>query len=445
MKKIFLLLILVFSSSLFAQEWDDDDFFFDDDDGIIEIDTSTVDARASEISHGALFETGSIKIGGSFTTTLGTTTVLYADDDENFWDHIKNTTLTPTLSAYLTLDARPTQTLRMYTKFGLAYPFTSSIGVDSNFNFSVSNWLSMKELFTDFSIADRAFFRFGLHTVTWGTGYFFSPVSDIINTSSIDPENTSAQVSGSVNLRTQITFPGTQNCIWAYIIPSTNFNNSYTTESYIKDTALAAKGDLVFGGWELGIGAFWKYENAPKATFTATGSIINGKVNLFGEAVYQYGAAAEWSEDTSWKDKTSIVQATIGAYYIWKKPEITIAAQYYYDGNNKDQAHQYFTHGHNIAAVVNFANIFDVPNITGTVFTMMNIGKEKLTEAQENQLASYGLSSTYLSSVTLSGMITYSPINDFSLTGGPYITWKDFDSKPTVSLKLTASLGGGKF
>lgn len=445
MKKIFLLLVLVFSSSLFAQEWDDDDFFFDDDDGIIEIDTSSVDQRTSELSHGALFETGSIKIGGSFTTSLGTSTVLYADDGETFWTHLEDTTLTPSVSAYLSVDARPTQTLRMYTKFGIAYPFVSSIGIDSGFNISVSNWLNMKELFTDFSIADRAFFRFGLHTVTWGTGYFFSPVSDIINTSSIDPENTSAQVSGCLNLRTQVTFPGTQNCLWAYVIPSTKFTNSYTAETYFKDTALAAKGDLVFGGWEIGVGGFWKYENAPKATLTATGSIINGKVNLFGEAVYQYGAASEWSDDTSWKDKTSIVQATIGALYIWKKPEITIAVQYYYDGNNKDQAHQYFTQGHNIAGVMNFANIFNIPNITGTAFTMMNFGKEKLTESQENQLASYGLSSTYLSTLTLSGMITYSPFNDFSLTGGPYITWKDFDSKPTVSLKLTATLGGGKF
>ena len=32
------------------------------------------------------------------------------------------------LSALLTVDARPTQNLRMYTKFGFAYPFASSIG-----------------------------------------------------------------------------------------------------------------------------------------------------------------------------------------------------------------------------------------------------------------------------------------------------------------------------
>ena len=79
----------------------------------------------------------------------------------------------------------------------------------------------------------------------------------MINTSSIDPENTSAQVDGSLNLRTQIVLPNTQNCLWFYVIPSTDFKPETTADTYLRDTALAAKADLVFGNWEFGIGGFY--------------------------------------------------------------------------------------------------------------------------------------------------------------------------------------------
>lgn len=190
MKKIFFLVLLSFTFlPMFAQESDDDLFFFEDD-GIEEF-VITEDSKTEELNRGILFETGSIKIGGKFDTSLSTLTTLWADDDENFGTHLKNTSLTPKLSAFLNVDARPTQTLRMYTKFGFAYPFeskayssatTNKIGENyyyTQVQTSISDYFKVKELFTDFSINDRAFFRFGLHTVTWGTGYFYSPVSDM--------------------------------------------------------------------------------------------------------------------------------------------------------------------------------------------------------------------------------------------------------------------------
>ena len=216
--------------SLFSDDVFSEDSLFADGDGIDEV--NEVSAK-TDLSKGILFEDGSIKIGGNFTTSLETKTVLYSEEDKSFGENLKDSVLTPTANANLIVDARPTQSLRMYTKFGIQYPYTVK-GNLQNKNFfdqkvtldtqvTISDWFSLKELFTDFSIADTAFFRFGLHTVTWGTGYFFSPVSDLINTSPIDPENTSAQVDGSLNLRTQIILPNTQNCLWFYVIPSTDF------------------------------------------------------------------------------------------------------------------------------------------------------------------------------------------------------------------------------
>jgi len=473
MKKQILVLgaFLMLTAALTAQSDEDlfgsaDDDFFGDD-GIVELDeTDTTTTAAEETKKGVLFETGSIKVGGNYSTSLSNSTTLYADDEKKFSEHLSESTLTPTASAYLSVDARPSQTLRMYTKFGLAYPFTTdaysyltttdmdlsflgmpqlagvSLPYPTGVNTTVADWLQLKELFTDFSIADRAFFRFGLHTVTWGTGYFFSPVSDMINTSSINPEDTSAQVEGSLNLRTQITFKNTQDCLWFYVIPDTNFLSDFSNATYTKYTALAGKADLVFGGWEFGLGGFWKYENAPKAMITTSGSL--GKLSIFGEGVYSYGSATEWSNNKEWNDKTNIFQATIGCSYMWKTPSIMVATQYYYDGNKSDMTHQYFTYGHNIAALATFGRIFGTKDVTATVFGMVNIGKEELPDAYKTYLEAYGISS-YLSAATFSALMSYSPISEFTISAGPYLTWQKLDKAPNVALKLTCKLGGGKF
>ena len=456
---IFIVLTL-FAVSLTAQSDDDlfggdDDLFFDD--GIEEV--ADVSAK-SDLSKGVLFETGSIKIGGNFNMGLSTMTTLYADDDKDFGEHFKNTILTPSAGAYLTVDARPSQTLRMYSKFGVTYPYklqaASYASTDyvtnpytgesvpyTSIQTSVADWLSLKELFTDFSIADTAFFRFGLHTVTWGTGYFFSPVSDIINTSSINPEDVDAQVNGSLNLRTQIVIPGSQNCLWFYVIPSTDFINASTVDSYARDTALAGKADLVFGLWEFGLGGYWKYQNAPKAMLTATGSLKN--YSLFGEFVYQYGAASEWSVNTDWEDKTNIIQATAGFSRYWKNQNILLAAQYYYDSNDKDMQHQYLTLGHNIAAIANFGRIFGRTDITASLFAMANFGKDDLPDYMKALLSQNGTSASFINAMTLSAQMFVSPINELKLGLGPYITFQDYDTAPNIALKLTATLGGGKF
>ena len=429
--------------SLFSDDVFSEDSLFADGDGIDEV--NEVSAK-TDLSKGILFEDGSIKIGGNFTTSLETKTVLYSEEDKSFGDNLKDSVLTPTANANLIVDARPTQSLRMYTKFGIQYPYAVKENLQNKNIFdqavtlktqvTISDWFSLKELFTDFSIADTAFFRFGLHTVTWGTGYFFSPVSDLINTSSIDPENTSAQVDGRLNLRTQIVLPNTQNCLWFYVIPSTKFIPGTTADTYLRDTALAAKADLVFGNWEFGIGGFYKYQNAPKAMLTASGSLKN--VSVFGEFVYRYGADSEW-DDLS--DKTNIFQATVGLSRYWKNPAITLAAQYYYDGNNKDN--QYFTYGHNVAALLSFGKILGNSDFTSTIFGMVNFGKEDLPPSLSAMLPQTYAS--LINTMTLSAMINYSPLSTIKIGMGPYITWKSFDNNPTVSLKLSASLGGGKF
>ena len=432
----------------------DDDLFADD--GIDEV--TNVKAK-SDLSKGVIFDTGNIKIGGNFQTSIGTMTTLYADDDKSFGDNIKDTKITPNVGAYITVDARPNQDLRMYSKFGFRYPFSSKASYTNSplniqgkdfsgsniYKVDITDWIYLKELFTDFSVADAAYFRFGLHTVTWGAGYFFSPVSDIINSSSINPEDVEAQVDGCFNLRTQITIPNSQNCFWLYVLPAFD---------YAKNTAFAGKYDLLLGGWELGFGGYYKHNSAPKVTFTATGSIR--KLSLFGEAVFQYGSDREWNEDT---DKSAIFRATAGFMYTWKTPSITLAGQYYYDGNNftvdtnadlmylaKNPLYikEDLTKGHNVALLLSFGRIFGTTDLTASVFGMVNFGKEDLSAMVSSMLEEYGASS-FLNAGTFSAMLNYAPTKTIKMGIGPYMTFADWDKAPVVSLKLEFTLGGGKF
>ena len=48
-------------------------------------------------------------------------------------------------------------------------------------------------------------------------------------------------------------------------------------------------------------------------------------------------------------------------------------------------------------------------------------------------------------SLTSTAMLYYSPINEMKVGLGPSLTFYTFDKKPTMSLKLSATLGGGKF
>ncbi len=484
MKKSLTLLFLSFLTfALFAQS--DDDLFGDDDffgdDSIEEV----VDVSAkSDLSKGVIFDTGSIKVGGSLTAGITTNTILYSPDSTDFGENLKNTNLKPDLSAMLSVDARPTDTLRIYTKFGLAYPFENKVsgyyptdpygkvasgfvGLDADNNpvigvkttNSISDWFKLKELFTDFSIKDTAFFRFGVHTVTWGAGYFFSPVSDMINTTSIDPEDPEKQVDGALNLRTQIVFPNSQNCLWFYVIPSTDFTNQ-TAESYARDTAFAGKADILFGNWELGIGGFYKYQNAPKLMLTATGSLK--KVSFFGELVYSYGSAAEWHENTDWNDKTSIIQATAGLSYYWKEPKINLAAQYYWESNDVDFTQRISQYGHNVAVMVSKGSLFNNSDLSLAFFAMGNIGHKEATSddieamikknpmlAMElnssEKIAAAAKNASAMPTLTANLMLRYTPFTDVTVGAGPVVTFKDFETNPNVSIKLTATLGGGKF
>lgn len=466
MKKLFILFSTLFFalSPVFSQSDEelfgsDDDFFFGDDAGIIELEdlnTGSFSESKSDLKHGVLFEDGSVKIGGSFNMSLGTTTSF--KENESFKDSLWNTKLQPVANASITLDARPSENLRLYMKSGINYPYVTqgnaiifgetinlpvSIGgfpmsIPVSFltssDMSIRNMFYIKELFTDFNLGQNVAMRFGKQTVTWGTGYFYSP-ADVIN-AAIDPENPTEQVEGPLCLRTQIVFPGTQNALWAYIIPDTY---SSANEIDARKTAFAAKGDFVLGGWELGFGGYYKYDTTPRLMFTASGTLFR-KISVFAEATGCYGQPEQWTSD---KDKDFFCQATAGFMYTWKNPQITLMGQYYYNGQTDaalesvqeslsampeyaDQVSMLnFSkrNGHNLAVALNFGKIYS-SQVSASLYAITNLTKETLI----GSLA-----------------VNYSPFTNFNVSAGPYLTWNGWENKPVPAAKLTFTLGGGKF
>ncbi len=476
----------LFVTTLFAQEFDFDEDDLFGEDSIEEWDSSSADQATSDLKQGVIFQNGAVKVGGSLTASVSSSTILVTDTDEDasLKDHLYDTTLTPNLSALLSVDARPTQTLRMYTKFGVQYPYhtlaTTARNIPTplgsgmpNASTTVSDRLVLKELFTDFSAGDRAFFRFGKHTVSWGAGYFFSPVSDIINSSTIDPEHPEEQVDGSLNLRTQIIFPGTQNTLWIYLIPSNDFSTKSATV-YARDTGLAIKGEILLGDWEVGAGTYYKFQRAPITMITATGSI--SKVGLFGEVLYQYGVDSQWSEKPdSWNKKDSIIRLTAGFNYIWSDPKITLAAQYYWDSDTTDFDHTVnnlmlsfasaqagssfnaksalvgvavayqsaLTAGHNLAGTVNFGKIGTSSDWNANIFGLLHLSPT--TAEFDKLLKTYNVDADLFGYAIVKGTLSYKPISTVTLSAGPSMIWTSFNDYPKVSFDIGATLGGGHF
>ena len=100
------------------------------------------------------------------------------------------------------------------------------------------------------------------------------------------------------------------------------------------------------------------------------------------------------------------------------------------------------TYGHNFAAMVNCGKILGNTDFSASIFAMANIGKDELPPVLKTML---GDASSFINAFTGSAMLNYNGLSNMSFGLGPYITWSDFDEPPVVSLKLSATLGGGRF
>ncbi len=437
---VLLLVLFFFAFSLPAQSDDelftgsDDELFTSSDDDLfgddmfsevpVENESSDTKGAVSVSASSLIFDAGSVRFGGSLNSSLQFTAVFidpYNKDIVNaayIGDALKNTLLMPSAGVDLFFDARPKDTLRLYGKFTIQYPFETELPLGTlTMGALPSVFLpsfKVAELFTDFEYKDKVFFRFGKHTVKWGVGYFFSP-ADIINLSEIDPENPEAQREGPLSLRAQIIIPGTQTNIWTYILPDT------ATYKLI-DTAAAVKTEFVAGVYEMGFGLWYKYNRPPHAVATVSGSIA-GKVGVFAEGVFAWGKETEWltrsgdsdaGNDIAFNAMSPVFKVTAGANYYWKLPKLNFAAQYAYDES------------HTAAVSISRAE-FISKKLSLSGFGMMDLAKL-----------------TGMGSITLG----ISCFDGLSVSTGPSFTFgtvENLGGPQSISYSINVRLGGGRF
>ena len=426
----------------------------------------TGDLKTASLS----LESNKLRIGGSLNAELGlkyvwTDPYTKKSNTKEAFLNPAVAQLLPTIGANLFFDARPVQDLKLYGKFLFEFPFEKSLngalsvpksllppnGADIPISVSGSPNFKIWEMYTDFSAKDIAFFRFGKHTVKWGTGYFYSP-ADVINISRIDPEKPTEDREGPVSLRTHIVIPKTQYNIWLYLLPDTKtFKPQYT--------AGAAKAEFVFGDWEWGIGGWYRYEKAPRLITTLSGSIA-GKVAVFAEGVFAWGSDYTYYKDdaalTSYTVKNKpFFQATLGGSYSNEKSHTSIAFQYYYNGfgyKNMKAADRITDN-----ATTALKNHID-PSLQkyGDITAMGNRGQHYIAfTVAQNKIGTEDLTANLFQQFAineLEGMTTLSlnwRIFKFvQMSTGPIFTYPlspAAHTKGSIGYNLSFKLGGGKF
>ena len=362
---------------------DDFDSLFLDDDMIDVADESLM----SESPQDDLLRTDGVRWGGRIRGSISsdwTWNDVWTPDFEML-DPDSNT-LTPSIGADLFFDARPRTDFRAYGKFriettsdqgpgfaitadaltGVALPDGLTAEEDEEGNIVVTDEdgtvlftidaenleqpdapatgsppgidITVFELFSDYTWRDTLFFRFGRHTIKWGTGYFFSP-ADVLNLTALDAEDPTADRLGPVSLRAVYPFGLTGN---AYLYLITN------TGAGVRDVAVAPRVDFAVGRGEIGLGAYYQRALAPRLVVLSTASI--GEVDVFSEAVLLWGSDRvfvspanggneELVLETYEVDDRPFYQATAGARYLreWERGVSTaVIAQYFYNGEGYD-------------------------------------------------------------------------------------------------------------
>ncbi|MHB0897875.1 MAG: hypothetical protein ACYC1A_10045 [Spirochaetales bacterium] len=288
----------------------------------------------------AALKTDKVRLGGSFSGSLsptatwndlwgGTSDILFPDA----------TALALSLKSTLFFDARPSEDFRVYGSAKTSWPFSTTKTfltsvAPTSASITAPN-LSVFELFADFSLNDKVYFRFGKSTVKWGVGYFWSP-ADVINLEPINVLDATAQREGPINFRIQIPVPNTQNNFYMYTILDKSSVDFATT-------ALAAKAEFLLGNYELGLGAYYRYDTAERAMATLTGPL--GNFDVFGEAMVSRGSAKTFvtgidtsapytisTSSTSDNRESFYFSASTGFLYSSSIDNFTAVGQYYYNG-----------------------------------------------------------------------------------------------------------------
>lgn len=203
------------------------------------------------------------------------------------------------LSTKLFLDGRPDSDFRFRLSLKTGYPFTNDASVvtksgttDTKTTLKIPN-ISVWEMFTDVTVEDTLFLRFGKQSASWGASYFYSP-GDVISLTAKDAADPTAEREGPVALKATLPFPGLKTNLTGFVLVRESYFEGELPS--LENLGYALQADALVGDAQVSLGGFYQRDNAPKAVATLNtgfgflGLPILSDVNLFSEAVFSYGS-----------------------------------------------------------------------------------------------------------------------------------------------------------
>jgi hypothetical protein len=382
--------------------------------------------------------------GGSFDLTF-TTQVAWdgypAPWGRVFWQEGVSS-LTSKLAGDLFFDARPDRDFRVFGKVKAVYQYPADWDVE------------IFELFSDFQIKDLLFFRVGKQTVQWGVGYFFSP-ADVLNLVSIDVEDPEAEREGPIAVKTHLPF--TAHNAYLYLVAN-DIDKPY-------EIAVAPKLELLLGNYELGLGAFYQTDLTPKGMLTLTGPL--GDLDLFAEAMVQWGSDRTFVDfspppSTNTIEDELLFSGTAGFSYINSDWNISLFAQYFFNGQGYDEPYDYEILIEDSSDALPLPPEIPTPAIISSA-DLLYPGRHYLAASiawSELLDSAFGLSLLYVANFSdrsglINPILTWEPVDHVSLStgfrfrygqeGDEYGPNKYDPTAGPLAWTLSASLGGGRF
>ena len=339
-----------------AQSGDDtintDDLFGDTGDALIE--EPAEDTAVNDFTDDLLTSDTGVVLGGRYH--FSAEAALTEDELENPSFDSMDDTFSLDLGTTLTFDARPDDTIRVLGKAVVSYPFTSAVDKSRTF----SDVFHVTEMFSDFNIDNKVFFRAGKSTINWGVGYFFSP-ADLLNLSKVDPEDPDAELEGPVSVKMNVPF-GLNN-LYLYVIAPEGISSA-------SELAVAPKAEFVTGITEIGIGAYYQKDHSPAAMATVTTAA--GDISLFGEAVVTYGSDKTFVQDDLTLltyDDRFFYKATAGASYSWSDDlsnfDLSFTGQYMFNGEGYEDDDQDFLTANRQTVIGVINGLIPLPSLAG--------------------------------------------------------------------------------
>lgn len=355
------------------------------------------------------------------------------------------------LGATVFLDARPADDFRVFGKVDLSYPFTTDADAQPAREFD--DIVTVKELFSDFTIGDVLFLRGGKHTIAWGVGYFFSP-ADVLNLTAIDPDDPEAEREGPVSLRANL--PIDFHNLYLYVLAD-------PVDGGVQ-FAVAPKAEVVLDGAEVGIGAYYQPDRVPRAMLTLTTSLL--EFDLFAELEGSLGSDRRFVQRadrgtgnafglrTVRNTDDPFAAATAGLRYTYA-PEAedwsaTLVGQYLWNGEGYEDPDLLRDNRAGVAALLAAGDLSGADlAYTGRHYAAASLNVA-LGRGADWSLGAFWLSNLSDGSARVSPSVTFRLLDQLSLRaavsatyGGDGAEMTPFGSRFAVT--LTATLGSGRF